>query len=173
MAPSALSRFPAEMIEAIVEDVPKADLPSVRFLGRKFSEIAAPKLFSAIPLWTSIKSLKNLTNLASHTQLREYVKEIVFSPLRFIEQEDGSAYFAGIKEALEYEYESASITSLRYGQHQTSYHGYIKAQKYLEKGSSALHPHTISLRTTLLFSWLTIADVISKTTWMSKSWSSF
>ena len=143
MASSALNRFPAEIVRTILADVPNADFPAARLLGKNFANIATPRLFSSIPLWISLKSLENLTNIASHAQLRLYVKEIVFSPLRVIEHEDESEYFSGIEEALEYEPDPANAVALRIGEHMASYHGYIGAQEYLAKGLSILHHETI------------------------------
>ena len=139
MAYSALSRCPAEILKAIIEDVPNTDLPAVCLLNKKFSILAAPKLFSSIPLWIGLKSLGNLTNLASHTQLRVHVKEIVFSPVRIIEPKDAGVYFADVEEAWEYELDSASAVTLRLGELLASYHGYLAAQEYLAIGLSILH----------------------------------
>ena len=143
MSSSALSRFPAEIVQQIVADVPNADLPAARLLGKNFSNIAAPRLFSAIPLWISLKSLNNLTNLASQPQLRGYVKEVVFSPLRIIEHENEKNYISAIEDAFEYELDSSNARTLQIAEHMASYRGYLGAQQYLAKGMSNLHHETI------------------------------
>lgn len=50
----------------------KSSLPAARFTNKLFLGLAAPRLFSIIPLWISLKSLENLTNLAPHAQLRNH-----------------------------------------------------------------------------------------------------
>ena len=43
-------------------------------------------------------------------------------------------YFAGVKEDLDYELDSASAVTLRLGEQLATYHGYIGVQKYLAIG---------------------------------------
>ena len=134
MAQSALSRFPTEIVKAILDNLPRADLPAARFVNKRFSCAAAPRLFSIIPLWISLKSLENLTDLSIHFHLPNYVEEIVFSPLRIIDHENKSEYFMKVERALNYESNSMNSVALQLGRHRSAYHALIEAQRYLAEG---------------------------------------
>ena len=134
MGQSALNRFPPELVKTVVDNLPRADLPAARFLNEQFSSIAAPRLFSSVPLWISINSLQNLADLAAHSHLRGYVQEIVFSPLRLIDYKDENKYLSRVKTCLEYGCDSVTSTALHYGRHRSAYRAFIDAQRYLSEG---------------------------------------
>ena len=142
-----MEKLPLELLQQVLQYLPRSDLPSVRLLTRTLAAAAEPLLFHTIPLWIELQSVKALTGISEHPRLSQYVKEIVFSPLRFIEHEDRSLYQAEVRNALEYE--SVSLSShmlylehylssskLHLEQHMAAYDSFRAGQSYLAANSS-------------------------------------
>ena len=128
---ATMNRLSLELIRFIVEEVPGEDLENLRLVNKIFADVAAPRLFEAIPVWIGIRSLERLTALSEHPQLSRYPKEIIFSPLRFIEYKDDKVYRAKVQEWFEYQPCSLSSHALAVGRHMSAYRSYIEAQRYL------------------------------------------
>ena len=131
-----MDKLPREVLREVLQYLPRSDLPSVRLLNRTLAAEAEPYLFHTIPLWIELKSLEALTGISEHPRLSQYVKEVVFSPLRFLEHKDRSLYQAGVCDALEYQSASLSSHILRLGQHMAAYDSYRAGQRYLAANSS-------------------------------------
>ena len=78
-----MDRLPQEVLQLIVEDLPRDDLISVRIVNKALASAAAPTLFRSIPLWLGISGLEGINGISEHSTLSQYVKEIVCSPVRF------------------------------------------------------------------------------------------
>ena len=143
-----MDRFPQELLRFIVEDVPYESLEPLRLVNRAFAAAAAPFLFEVIPLWISVRSLERLTAISEHPQLSQYPKQIIFSPLRFIDYESHALYRAKVKDWLEYQPASLSILSLTLAKHMSAYCSYIEAQRFLS--SKALDVKILSRAFSLL-----------------------
>ncbi|CAF9935069.1 MAG: hypothetical protein ALECFALPRED_006233 [Alectoria fallacina] len=126
-----MNQLSLELIRFIVEEVPGEDLENLRLVNKIFADLAAPRLFEAIPVWIGIRSLERLTALSEHPQLSRYPKEIIFSPLRFIDYKDDKVYRAQVQEWFEYQPYSLSSHALAIGRHMSAYRSYIEAQRYL------------------------------------------
>lgn len=142
-----MERLPLELLRQVLQYLPRSDLPRVRLVTRILAIGAEPFLFHTIPLWIELQSVEALTGISEHPRLSQYVKEIVFSPLRFIEHEDRSLYQAEVRSALEYE--SASLSShilylehllstyeLQLENHMAGYDSFIAGQRHLAANSS-------------------------------------
>ena len=143
-----MDRFPQELLRFIVEDVPYESLEPLRLVNKAFAAAAAPFLFEVIPLWISVRSLERLTAISEHPQLSQYPKQIIFSPLRFIDYESDALYRAKVKDWLEYQPASLSILSLTLAKHMSAYRSYIEAQRFLS--SKALDVKILSRAFSLL-----------------------
>ena len=69
-------RLPRELLEIVVSSIgtgddyaSREDLKSLRLVTKTLTEIAAVPLFRTLPLWISLKSLQNLSDIADHPQL--------------------------------------------------------------------------------------------------------
>ena len=93
------SHLPIEILNVILDQIPRHDLLQARYISKAFAIAASPRLFETIPLWLSQYSLQALTGLSQHPQLRLYVKEIVFSPLSFIDAEHEDVYLSSLEYA--------------------------------------------------------------------------
>ena len=131
-----MDKLPPELLRQLLQYLPRSDLPSVRLLTRTLAVEAEPFLFHTIPLWIELKSLEALTSISEHPRLSQYVKEVEFSPLRFIEHEDRSLYQAGVRDSLEYQPASLSSHILRLGHHMAAYDSFRAGQHYLATNSS-------------------------------------
>lgn len=131
-----MDKLPRELLRELLQYLPRSDLPSVRLLTRTLAVEAEPFLFHTIPLWIELKSLEALTGVSEHPRLSQYVQEITFSPIRFIEHEDRSLYQAGVRDSLEYETASLSSHILRLGHHMAAYDSFRAGQHYLAAKSS-------------------------------------
>ena len=130
-----MDKLPQELLGEVLQYLPRTDLPTIRLLNRTLAAEAEPALFHTIPLWIELKSLEALTSVSEHPRLSQYVKEIVFSPLRFLEHEDRSSYEAGVRDALEYQSASLSSHILRLGNHMAAYDSFSAGQQYLAANS--------------------------------------
>lgn len=127
----AMDRFPQELLRLIVEDVDYESLEPLRLVNKAFAAAAAPLLFEVIPLWIGVRSLERLTAISEHPQLSHYPKQIIFSPMRFVEYEADAHYSDKVKDWLEYQPASLSMHTLTMAKHMSAYRSYIEAQRLL------------------------------------------
>lgn len=128
---SAITRFPMEIISLILNQIPHDDLSRIRHINSAFAVAAAPRIFESIPLWLCLNRLESLTELSLHRKLRHYVKEIVFSPLRFAPQEDQDAYLSSVKSSIHLGSDSSSLNTLLLMKHETAYRTLTENQRKL------------------------------------------
>lgn len=71
-----MDRLPLEIIKMVVEYIDteddwavREDLKSLRLVTRQLSDLVTPSLFRTIPLWISLQSLQNLSDIAEHPYL--------------------------------------------------------------------------------------------------------
>ena len=141
-----MEKLPLELLQQVLQYLPRSDLPSVRLSTRTLVAAAEPFLYHTIPLWIERQSLEALIGISEHPRLSQCVKEIVFSPLRFIEHEDRSLYQAEMRDALEHR--SASLSSqilhlehylsspkLQLEHHMAAYDCFRAGQSYLAANS--------------------------------------
>ena len=115
-----MEKLPPELLRQVLQYLPRSDLPGVRLSTRTLVAAAEPFLFHTIPLWIERQSLEALIGISEHPRLSQCVKEIVFSPLRFIEHEDRSLYQAEVSDALEIRSVSLRSQILHLEHHQSS-----------------------------------------------------
>ena len=130
---SAMERLPQELLRFIVQDVPYESLEHLRLVNQAFAAAAAPPLFRSIPVWISVRSLERLTALSEHPQLFKYPRQILFSPISFIDYENDVLYEDRIKNFLEHrhQYLSENMLALALAKHMSAYRGYIEMQRFL------------------------------------------
>ena len=126
-----MNRFPQELLRLIIEDVDPESLEPLRLVNKAFAAAVAPFLFEVIPLWIGVRSLERLTSISEHPQLSQYPKEIIFSPVRFIDYGDDIVYKDTVKDWLEYQPASLSVHALAMVKHMSAYRSYIEAQRLL------------------------------------------
>ncbi len=131
-----MEKLPQELLREVLQYLQRTDLPSVRLVNRKLATGAEPFLFHTIPLWIESESLEALTGIAEHPQLSQYVKQIIFSPSRYIEHEDQSLYQAGVRDGLEYQSASLSSNIPHLGHHMAAYDSFLTGQQYLASKSA-------------------------------------
>ena len=127
----AMDRLPQELLRLIVEDVDYESLESLRLVNKAFAAAAAPLLFKVIPLWIGVRSLERLTAISEHPQLSQYPKQIILSPMRFIDYEVDAHYRDKVKNWLDHQPASLSMQTLTMTKHISAYRSYIKAQRLL------------------------------------------
>lgn len=71
-------------------------------MNKALAAAAAPFLFEVIPVWIGVRSLERLTTISEHPQLSQYPKQIIFSPIRFIDYQDDSLYEDQVKDWIEH-----------------------------------------------------------------------
>lgn len=128
---SPLEKFPRELLYDIVKTLPRQDLCSVRLVSKIFATAAATRLFQTIPIWLGLKSLEQFKAISEHPQLSQYVKEIVFSPLRFIDHGSGAQYLDRIRNLTRYWSSREDLQVLTSAGHIAAYESYIEAQRRL------------------------------------------
>jgi hypothetical protein len=74
--PSLLG-LPVELQEALTDDLPS--LKSLRGTCRSLELLATPKVFEIVAFVLSLKSLRNLRNIALHPRIAGHVRELEFS----------------------------------------------------------------------------------------------
>lgn len=126
-----MDRFPQELVRLVVEEVGYECLEPLRLVNKAFAAAAAPFLFEVIPVWIGVRSLERLTAISEHSQLCQYPKRIVSSPIRFIDYKDGNLYKKKVKKWLEYQPASLSVHALTLAKHMSAYRSYIEAQRAL------------------------------------------
>ena len=127
-----MERAPQEILQNIVQDLPREDLFRVRLVSKSLASASAPFLFQTISLWLSLKSLEGLTRISNHPELSQYVVRIVCSTLRFFDHGNSlSTHRAEVRDWLECLTDSTNENALALGKYMSAYQGYIYAQKYL------------------------------------------
>lgn len=121
---SPVEKFPRELLYDIVSILPKQDLFRVRLVSKTFAAAATSSLFQTIPLWLGLKSLERFKAISEHPQISQYVKEIVFSPLRFIDHGSADQYLDQTRNL-------ANHQVLTSAGHIAAYKSYIEAQRRL------------------------------------------
>lgn len=128
---SPLEKFPRELLDEIVSPLPRQDLFRIRLVSKTFAIAAAPSLFQTIPVWLGLKSLEQFKAISEHSQLSQYVKEIVFSPLRFIDHGSANQYLDQVRSLASHESSWDHIQIMTSAGHIAAYESYVEAQRRL------------------------------------------
>ena len=128
---SPLEKFPRELLHDIVSTLPRQDLLRLRLVSRTLASTAASPLFQTICVWLGDKSLDHFNSISQHRQISQYVREIVFSPLRFIDHGSGEQYLAQNRTLARLRSSCEDFQNLASSAHRAAYDRYIKAQRRL------------------------------------------
>ena len=128
---SPLEKFPRELLDDIVSTLPRQDLFRVRLVSKTFATAAASSLFQTVPVWLGLKSLKRFEAVSQHPQLSLYVKEIVFSPLRFIDYGSVEEYLDQARDLASHRSSCEDSQVLTSAGHIAAYERYIEEQRCL------------------------------------------
>ena len=128
-----MENLPPELLAKVVQNLPRNDLPRLRFISRTLAAVVAPFVFSTISLWIDLKSLEALTSISEDPRLSTYVKTIAFSPFRFMEPEDHKICDRQLRDTLEFQPGSSSSHINHLEKHMAGYD--IAGQRYLASGS--------------------------------------
>lgn len=122
----AFDRLPAELQIEVFNYLEASDLKVARAVSRKFRDNASPALFRTVVACARYTAMGAFQNVATHSVLQKYVKEIVF---------DGSLYDAelaiheGTYERMTDEYDDVPTGSF-----------WSKRTRYIQL---ALHEHAV------------------------------
>ena len=128
---SPLEKSPPELLYDIVSVLPRQDLFVVRLVSKTLATAAASPLFQTIPVWLGLKSLEQFKAISEHPQLSKYVKEIVFSPLRFIDHGTVDQYLDQTRNLASHQTSQDELQALTSASHQAAYKSYIREQRRL------------------------------------------
>ena len=128
---SPLERFPRELLYDIVSTLPRQDLLRLRLVSKTLASAAASSLFQTISVWLGGKSLEHFESISQDPQLSQYVREIVFSPLRFIDHGSGEQYILQNRSLARLRSSCEDLQILASSGHRAAYERYIKAQRRL------------------------------------------
>ena len=129
---SPLEKFPRELLYDVVSALPKQDLFRVRLVSKTLATAAASCLFQTIPVWLGLKSLDQFKAISEHPLLSQFVKEIVFSPLRFIDHGTVDQYLDHIRHLTSRRSAwNGDFQVLTSAGHIAAYESYIEAQRHL------------------------------------------
>ena len=128
---SSLEKLPRELLYHIISTVPRQDLFCVRLVSKIFAAAAASSLFQTIPVWLGLKSLEQFKAISEHPRLSQHVKEIVFSPLRFIDYGSSEQYLEQMRSLVNHRFSWEDFQALTSAGNITAYERYIKAQRHL------------------------------------------
>lgn len=128
---SPLEKFPRELLHDIVNTLPRQDLFRVRLVSRTLATAAASSLFQTIPVWLGLKSLQRFKAISEHSQLSQYVKEVVFSPLRFVDYGSADQYLEEVRNLASHGSSWEDFQALLSASHIAAYKSYIKTQRHL------------------------------------------
>lgn len=128
---SPLEEFPQELLHDIVSTLPRQDLFCVRLVSKTLATAAASSLFQTIPMWLGLKSLERFKAISEHAVLSQFVKEVVFSPLRFIDHGSADQYLDQTAKLASHGSSRGDFQILTSAKHITAYKSYIKAQRRL------------------------------------------
>ena len=127
---SPLEKFPRELLYGIMSILPRQDLFRVRLVSKTFAAAAASSLFQTVPVWLGLTSLDQFKAISEHPRLSQHVKEIVFSPLRFIDYGSAEQYLDQTRNLASHRsWDDFQI--LTSAGHIAVYEGYIEAQRHL------------------------------------------
>lgn len=132
-----MERLPEELLQLIIksEELANTDLATLRLVNKTLATAAAPSLFHTVSVWLSFTSLERLMDIAENALLSSFVKEIVFSPLRFKTIRDTTQYEAQIRSWMEYRHFSLGAIYLSVLKHMTAYETYSQTQRRFTEGS--------------------------------------
>lgn len=128
---SPLEKFPRELLHDIVSTLPRQDLFRVRLVSKLLATAAASSLYQTIPVWLGLKSLERFKAISEHPQLSRCVKEIVFSPLRFIDHGNLDQYLDQTRNLVSQRSSWEDLQVLTSARHIAAYESYIEAQRRL------------------------------------------
>ena len=128
---SPLEKLPRELLYNIVNALSRQDLFRVRLVSRTFATAATSPLFQTIPVWLGLKSLEQFKAISEHPELSKHVREIVFSPLRFIDYGTAEQYLTQTRDLASRQASHKDLQILTSESHKTAYEKYIKAQRRL------------------------------------------
>ncbi len=142
-----MDKLPQELLQHIFDDeeLSNSDLESLRLVNKALAAAAAPSLFHTISVWLSLASLERLTSIAEHHQLSSYVKQLIFSPLRFQDISDIGQYEANERTWMKYRHTSLGTLSLSLTKHVAAYKSYIEVQHRLTQRGEDLEILTWAL----------------------------
>ena len=132
---SPLERFPRELLYDIVSTLPRQDLLRLRLVSKTLASAAASPLFQTICVWLGDKSLEHFKSISQDPQLSKYVREVVFSPLRFIDHGCVEDYLLQTRSLARLSCEDLQV--LASSEHRAAYERYIKAQRRLSSQGDA------------------------------------
>lgn len=93
---------PYEILNGIVNFLPRKQLAKARLIHGEFATVAAPRLFHMVSFWISVQSLQKLTELSQCWHLRHYVQEVVFSLLSFVDDLGVTRYLEKMKAIVDF-----------------------------------------------------------------------
>ena len=128
---SPLEKFPRELLDDIMKTLPRQDLFRVRLVSKTLATAAASSLFQTIPVWLGHESLERFKAVSQHPQLSQYVREIVFSPLRFIDYGSVEQYLDQARNLVSYRSSCEDSQTLTSAGHIAAYESYIETQRRL------------------------------------------
>lgn len=128
---SPLEKFPREILLDIMKTLPRQDLFRVRLVSKTLAAAAASSLFEKIPVWLGLKSLERFKAISEHSQLSQYTKEIVFSPLRFIDYGNADQYLDQTRNLASHRSSWEDFQVLTSAGHIAAYKSYIEKQRDL------------------------------------------
>lgn len=128
---SPLEKFPRELLYDIVSTLPRQDLFRLRLVSKTLAAAAASSLFQTVPVWLGLKSLEQFKAISEHPQLSQYVKEIVFSPLRFIDHGSADQYLDQTRNLASQPSSWEDFQVMISAGHIAAYESYIEAQRRL------------------------------------------
>lgn len=128
---SPLEKFPRELLLDIMNILPRQDLFRVRLVSKTLAAAAASSLFEKIPVWLGLKSLERFKAISEHSQLSQCVKEIVFSPLRFIDYGSADQYLDQTRSLASHRSSWEDFQILTSAGHIAAYKSYIETQRHL------------------------------------------
>ena len=128
-----MDQLPQELLRIIANDdfLSREDLHHLRLVNRPLAAASAPPLFHTISLWLGLSGLKRPTCMSEHPQLCQYVKEIMFYPLRIQESSSPTEYQYEDQKWMLRQYSSIISCLLSWRKHMTAYKTYVGAQRYL------------------------------------------
>ena len=132
---SPLEKFPRELLYDIVSTLPRQDLLRLRLVSKTLASAAASPLFQTICVWLGDKSLEHFKSISQDPQLSKYVREVVFSPLRFIDHGGVEQYLLQTRSLARLSCEDLQV--LASSEHRAAYERYIKAQRRLSSQGDA------------------------------------
>ena len=128
---SPVEKIPRELLYDIISILPKQDLFRIRLVSKTFATAATSSLFQTIPLWLGLKSLEQFKAISEHPQISQCVKEIVFSPLRFIDHGSADQYLVQTRILANRWSAWEDFQVLTSAGHIAAYKSYIEAQRRL------------------------------------------